>query len=106
MLISPTIPPVALVDQNSVNQSLNNQIANAEQSRKATDTVQLSAEAKNLANADLNSSSNRQHIVQNTSASRENEALETAPDNESSESQQPVNNLTQQSTTTKIDVVV
>lgn len=115
MIISPSTPPAALADLNSVNQTLNNQIESSEQSRKATDTVQLSAEARNLANTKLDNGGNSTNPL---ATSGDNERLEATPDNEAAESisnpasnqagaqpAQPLDNLTQQPVASKIDVV-
>lgn len=54
MIIVPTTPPVALVDQNSINQAQQNQSQSSEASRKATDTVKISSEAQQLAGSLVN----------------------------------------------------
>jgi len=60
MIILPATTPAALVDQNSVNQAEQNQVEISQQSRKASDTVQFSPRALELAGNPVNESSSQQ----------------------------------------------
>jgi len=105
MIILPAATPVAVADVGNLNQSQQNQINQSEQSRKATDTVQLSPEAKQLAGAQLHNSptASSQPTAQHIAA--DNEVTEKLADNEAVEQQRPVNPQTQRPETTKIDVL-
>jgi len=101
MIIMPTVTPLALTDLNQNNQTQHQQIQNAEQSKKTTDTVQLSAQARALAGSGLHP--NPTLVDPNALADRE--MAEKVADNEIVERQRPVNPLTQRPETTKIDIV-
>jgi len=105
MIILPAATPVALADLGNLNQSQQNQVSQSEQSRKATDTVQLSAQAKQLAGAQLHNSptTNTQPTAQHIAS--DNEATEKVADNEAVEQQRPTNPQTQRPETTKIDML-
>jgi len=91
MIIAPTATPAALLDQSSLNQSQQQQTQNTELSRKASVTVQLSPEARELAGAENKETPQQQRqeasqktsdkpvIVQFSSASRELAAAENKP---------------------------
>ncbi len=103
MIILPTTPPVALGDQNSVNQSLQHQFQNAKQSKKATDTVQLSAQAQEMAGGGLTNQHNTPAAIRQAA---DNEAAETVADNKVAEAQRPTNPVTQKPESTKIDILI
>ncbi|MDQ6982150.1 MAG: hypothetical protein Q9M08_03985 [Mariprofundus sp.] len=129
MIILPVSTPAVAIDQNSVNQSQQNQVNQSEQSRKATDTVMVSPEARQMASADSNysaSSNNTPAAPQQAAASSEpvtaqQAAASTAPpapqqiadievaekvaDSEVVEQQRPTNAMTGKQDSTKIDVV-
>jgi len=125
MIILPVSTPAVAIDQNSVNQSQLNQSQSLQDARKATDTVQLSSEARKMAGAESNytastpaASSQPQEAPASNSVSlaleasatthrvaADNEVTETIADNEVAEQQRPVNAMTGQQETTKIDVV-
>jgi len=69
MIIAPTTTPAAVLDQSSVNQSQQQQVQSAEFSRKASVTVQISSEARELAGAENKESTaqQRQEVPQNNS---------------------------------------
>ena len=101
MIILPTSTPVALTDFSQNNQSQQQLVQHAEQSKKATDTVQLSAQARELAGNKL--AQNQAPL--NPLQAADNEANEAVADNEQIEQQRPVNPLTQQPVNTKIDII-
>ncbi len=111
MIISPTLPPAAAIEQSSVNQSLLNQIDSSQQSRRATDTVQLSSEARNLASTKLDNNNNANNAQLAAKNPNDNELQEAVPDNEAAEPPRPnstanaTNNVAQQQQTAKIDII-
>lgn len=130
MIILPVSTPAVAIDQNTVNQSQQNQSQSLQDSRKATDTVQLSAEARRMAGAESNytaaapatpataSSDESSPSANSVSLATEiqsnptpahiatdNEVTEKVADSEVAEQQRPVNAATGQQETTKIDVV-
>jgi len=105
MIILPASTPVALADFGNLNQSQQNQVSQSEQSRKATDTVQLSAQAKEMAGAQLHSSPTQVQQPTAQHIASDNEATEKVADNEAVEQARPVNPQTQKPETTKIDVL-
>lgn len=106
MIILPASTPAAVVDFGNLNQSQQNQVNQSEQSRKATDTVQLSHQARQLAGAQLhNSPAQTSQPVAAVHAAAENEATEKVADNEAVEQARPVNPQTQKPETTKIDLL-
>jgi len=104
MIILPTATPLALTDLNSSTQTRHQQIQLAEQSKKATDTVQVSAQAREMAGAGLRNhhSGTAPAAIQQAA---DHEAAETVADNEVAEQQRPHNPVTQQTESTKIDIV-
>lgn len=105
MIISPSVAPVALIDQNSTNQTQNSQIQNSEQSRKATDTVQVSAQARELAGTEQNNKPVASTSPAAIQKAADNEVAEKVADNEVIEQQRPSNPITHKPETTKIDVL-
>ncbi|TLS66767.1 hypothetical protein FE236_01105 [Mariprofundus erugo] len=105
MVISPTITPVAVADFSNLNQTQQQHINQSEQSRKATDTVQLSAQARQLASAELHNkpAANTEQVAPHQAA--DNEAAEKVADNEAAEQARPSNPVTRQPETTKIDLL-
>ncbi|MDQ6992186.1 MAG: hypothetical protein Q9M31_01825 [Mariprofundus sp.] len=105
MIILPaSTTPIASTDFTNLRQSQQNITSQSEQSRKATDTVQLSSEAKQLASAQAHNSS-AVNVAVSAPQSTDSEATETVADNEAVEQQRPVNLQTQKPETTKIDVL-
>jgi len=106
MIIMPTTTPVAIADISNNNQSQQQQIQSIEQSRQATDTVQVSAQARKIAGTELNNkpAANSEPVAVQKAAN--NEVAEKVADNKIVEQQRPHNPVTQKSETTKIDVVV
>jgi len=96
MIILPAATPAVAIEQNNVNQAQQNQVQSSEQSRKATDTVQISPKALELAGTDL-----KQSPVQAAESNVIKQASEAVEVNK----QQPVNPTTQKPESTKIDVV-
>ncbi|MDQ6999215.1 MAG: hypothetical protein Q9M17_10925 [Mariprofundus sp.] len=97
MIIVPTATPAAVLDQNTVNQTQQYQTQSAEQSRKASVTVQVSAEARELAGAESKEPAPQQKIE--VQANKENiQAVEV-------NKQQAVNQTTKLPENNKIDVV-
>ena len=131
MIILPVSTPAVAVDQSNVNQSQLNQSQSLQDSRKATDTVQLPTEARRMASAESTYVAVAQAIVnkppetQESSASAngvslatevkdapaprhiaaDNEVAEKVADNEIAEQQRPTNAVSGKNETTKIDVV-
>jgi len=103
MIILPTATPLALTDLNSSTQSRHQQIQLAEQSKKATDTVQVSAQAREMAGAGLRNHHSRTAPTAIQAANHE--AAEKTADNEIAEQQRPRNPVTQQTESTKIDIL-
>jgi hypothetical protein len=105
MMITPMATPVATINQNQVNQSQQNQTHQAEQSKQASETVRFSSEARHMAGAELQ---NKQGAGDTSTAPQylaENEAIERAADSEAVEQRRPVNPLSGQPATTKIDIL-
>jgi len=96
MIITPAATPVAAIDQSNVNQSQQNIVQQSEQSRKATDTVQISPRAQELAGSETPISPAQQADIRIAKQAVESEAINQ---------QQPVNSLTHQPANSKIDVV-
>jgi len=101
MIILPTTTPAANIEQFGLNQHQQQHIQNSEQSRKATDTVQLSAQARELASS---------HQHQQAEAAITPATVQLAADNEVAEKvvieqQRPSNPVTHQPNATKIDIV-
>jgi len=130
MIIMPVSTPAVAVDQNNVNQSQQNQSQSLQDSRKATDTVQLSSEARKMAGVESNytaaapatppaaatqeasASANSVSLateIQSTPTpahiATDNEVTEKVADSEVAEQQRPVNAATGKQETTKIDIV-
>ncbi len=105
MLIMPTATPLALTDLQHDNQTQHQQLQNAELSRKNSDTVQLSAQARELAGGGLRQGAGNHANLMLTHAAAEREATETVADNETAEQQQPANPLARKPETTKIDIL-
>lgn len=100
MIILPTTTPAAVTDLSNSNQTVHQQIQSSEQSRKATDTVQISAHAQELAGSGLQS---RQSPAVQSMA--DNEAAEKVADNEIAETQRLSNPATGVVEKNRIDVV-
>ena len=98
MIIVPTATPAAVLDQNTVNQSQQNQVQSAEQSRTASVTVQLSAEARELAGTE-----NKETPPQQKAEVQANKEIVQAVE---TQKQQPINETTKLPENNKIDVVV
>jgi len=105
MLIMPTATPLALTDLHHNNQTQHQQIQNAEHSRKNSDTVQLSAQARELAGGGLQQGASDHANLAITHAAADIEATEKVADNEAVEQQRPSNPLTRMPETTKIDIL-
>jgi len=107
MIIMPTATPLALTDVNQNNQTQQQHIQNSEQSKKTTDTVQVSAQAREMAGSGLENGSAGSHTIPvSAPAVSDREAVEKVADNEVAEQQRPSNPLTGIPETTKIDIVV
>jgi len=98
MIIVPTATPAAVLDQNTVNQTQQNQVQGAEQSRQATVTVQVSSEARELAGAE-----NKETGPQQKAEVQANKEIVQAVE---VNKQQPVNQTTKLPENNKIDIVV
>ena len=106
MLIMPTATPLALTDLQHDNQTQHQQLQNAELSRKNSDTVQLSAQARELAGGGLRQQGDGDHAnLTVTHAAADREATEAVADNETAEQQRLDNPLTRMPETTKIDIL-
>ncbi len=105
MIIMPAATPVAIADLTNNNQSQQQQIQNVEQSRKATDTVQVSAQARKMAGAELNNKPAANNNPVAIQKAADNEIAEKVADNEIIEQQRPSNPVTNKPETTKIDIV-
>ncbi len=129
MIILPTTTPVAAIDFSNLNQSQQNQTNQAEQSKRATDTVMVSSEARQMAGTELNSKPSSYSAaivpqqVESTNApaapqqvapstppvsaqqAADNEVTEKVADSEVVEQQRPTNAMTGKLESTKIDVV-
>ncbi|EAU55671.1 hypothetical protein [Mariprofundus ferrooxydans] len=105
MIILPASTPAAVVDFGNLNQSQQNQVSQSEQSRKATDTVQLSPQSRQLAGAQLHNSPTQNSQPVELHIAAEKEATEKVADNEAVEQARPVNPQTQKPETTKIDLL-
>ena len=126
MIILPAATPAVAIDQNTINQSQQNQSQSLQDAKKATDTVQLSAEARKLAGTESSDrapvtpapaaptqetgGANSVSLALEASATThrvaaDNEVTEKVADNEVAEQQRPTNAVTGQNETTKIDVV-
>jgi len=95
MIILPTSTPAILADVNNNNQTQHQQMQNAEQSKKASDTVQISAQAREMAGSGLNN--NRPPATNDPVAvikAADNEAAEAVADNENTEAARPANPVT------------
>ncbi|MDX8405758.1 MAG: hypothetical protein R8K50_06370 [Mariprofundus sp.] len=105
MIILPSSTPAAVSDFGNFNQTQQNHISQSEQSRKATDTVQLSPQSLQLASAQMhnNPTASVQSVAPHVAA--DNESLEKVADNEAVELQRPVNPQTQRPETTRIDLL-
>jgi len=105
MIIMPAATPVAISDVSINNQSQQQQIQLAEESKKATDTVQVSVQARELAGADLNNKPAANTAPAAIQKAADNEVAERVADNEVAEQQRPTNPVTNKPETTKIDIV-
>ncbi|OIO75475.1 MAG: hypothetical protein AUJ57_00005 [Zetaproteobacteria bacterium CG1_02_53_45] len=129
MIILPTTTPVVAADFSNLNQTHQNQTNQAEQSKRASDTVMLSSEARQMASADLNykpsttaepvappqvDSANAPATAEQAPAAStpvsvpqaaDNEASEKVADSEAAEQQRPVNAMTGKFESTKIDML-
>jgi len=106
MIIMPTATPLALTDVNQNNQAQHQHIQNAEQSKKTSDTVQVSAQAREMAGGGLHNDSAGSNTIQMpVQAVTDREATEKVADNEVSEQQRPSNPLTGIPVATKIDIL-
>jgi len=104
MIILPTTPPAAVIDQSSVNQSQQQQVSSAEQSRKASVTVQLSSEARELAGAENKETVPQQKAeIQLRIEAHADKLVSLAVD---AQKQEPINQTTKQPENNKIDIVV
>lgn len=99
MIIAPTITPAAALDQNSVKQSQVQQVQSTEDSRKATVTVQVSSQARELAGTKSNNETPPQQQAEAQVIKKANEAIEI-------NKQQPINPTSKQPKSNKIDIVV
>jgi len=97
MIIAPT--PIAALDQNSVNQSQQQQTQSSEISRKATVTVQVSSQARELAGTKNNDETPPQQKTEAQVIKQNNEAFEA-------NKQQAISPSSKQPESNKIDVVV
>ncbi len=105
MIIMPTATPAAITDLSYTNQSQQQHIQNAEQSKKATDTVQVSAQAREMAGDSLSNAPAANNAPAAIQQVADNEAAEKVVDNEVIEQQRPSNPITHKPETTKIDVL-
>jgi len=105
MIIMPTATPLALTDLHHSNQTQHQQMQNAEHSRKNSDTVQLSAQARELAGSALQQGAGDHANPAMMHAAAEREAVEKVADHEAVEQQRPGNPLTRIPETTKIDIL-
>jgi len=105
MIILPTATPVAAADFGNTNQSQQNQVNQSEHSRKATDTVQLSSEARQMAGTELNPKTSATTAPLPPQQLADIEVAEKVADNEAVEQQRPVNPSSKQPETTKIDLL-
>jgi len=99
MIIAPTTTPAAVLDQNSVNQSQQQQVQSSKDSRKATVTVQISSQARELAGTKNNDETPPQQKADAQVIKQANEAIEVSK-------QQAVNPTSKLPESNKIDVVV
>jgi len=105
MIILPTTTPVAIADVNNNNQTAQQQIQNVEQSNKATDTVQVSSQAREMAGTELNNKPAANNEPAAVQKAADNNVAEKVADNKIAEAQRPSNPVTQKPESTKIDVV-
>jgi len=105
MLIAPTATPLALTNLNHSSQTQHQQIQNAEHSKKNTDTVQLSAQARELGGGVLQNGASDTVNLPVSGAVADREAVEKVADNETIEQQRPSNPVTRMPVTTKIDIL-
>jgi len=105
MIILPTTTPAANVAQFDLNQSQQQHIQNSEQSRKATDTVLLSAQARELASTHQHQQAEASNTPATIQRAADNEVAEKVADNEVIEQQRPSNPVTHQPNASKIDIV-
>jgi len=105
MIILPTTTPAVLADVNNNNQTVHQHIQNAEQSKKASDTVQVSAQARKMAGSELDNKPAASFDPLTVQKAADNEVAEKVADNEIAEAQRPSNPVTQKPETSKIDVV-
>jgi hypothetical protein len=102
MIILPVTTPAAAIDQNSVNQAQQNQLQSSEDSRKATDTVKISAEAQQLADNSVNSNAPKEaNDPTRIMAQEAAKALTEAPKSDDVQK----NPVTQKPEGSKIDIV-
>jgi len=105
MIILPTTTPAANIEQFGLNQHQQQHIQNSEHSRKATDTVQLSAQARELAGSHQHQQAEATITPATVKLAADNEVAEKVADNEVIEQQRPSNPITHQPNATKIDIV-
>ncbi len=105
MIIMPASTPIASIDFSNNNQAAQQHIQNAEQSKKATDTVQVSAQAREMASTGHNNSPVSVNDPIAIQKAADNKIAERIADNEVIEQQRPSNPVTHKPETTKIDVV-
>ena len=78
MIILPVSTPAVAIDQNSVKQSEQNDTQALQKSRKATETVQISSEARQLAGAESKNSNNSASTYSASSGNNAAAATQTA----------------------------
>jgi len=106
MIIMPTATPLALTDASQSNQTQQQHTQQAEQSKRTTDTVQLSAQAREMAGGGLQNEPAPNPTIQTpVQTLTDREAAETVADHDVIEQQRPSNPLTGIPTATKIDIL-
>jgi hypothetical protein len=105
MIIMPATTPTAIIDLSNNNQSQQQQMQSIEQSKQATDTVQVSAQAREMAGTGQNNNPVAASAPIAIQKAADNEVAERVADNEVIEQQRPSNPVTHKPETTKIDVV-
>jgi len=105
MIILPTTTPAANIERFDFTQHQQQHIQNSEQSRKATDTVQLSTQARKLAGSHQHQQTEAVITPATIQLAADNEVAEKVADNEVIEQQRPSNPVTHQPNATKIDIV-
>jgi len=105
MIIMPAATPLAISDVSINNQSQQQHVQLAEESKKATDTVQVSAQARELAGANLNNKPDVNTAPAAIQKAADNEVTERVADNEAVEQQRPTNPVTNKPETTKINIL-